>query len=110
MRSWDNKGSQVHYSRLGSRPELIKYRVEVPAAGEYELTAQLATVSFKQDIIFRMNREDPVTHPIPYTQGMWGEMQPLRVKLDEGKNTISVTARATNRGVTFKSFQLKPVK
>jgi hypothetical protein len=41
---------------------------------------------------------------------MWGEMQPLRVKLDEGKNTISVTARATNRGVTFKSFQLKPVK
>jgi hypothetical protein len=110
MRSWDNKGSQVHYSRLGSRPELIKYRVEVPAAGEYELTAQLATVSFKQDMIFRMNREDPVTHPIPYTQGMWGEMQPLRVKLDEGKNTISVTARATNRGVTFKSFQLKPVK
>ena len=110
MRSWENKGSQVHYSRLGSRPELIKYRIEVPAAGEYELTAQLATVSFKQEMIFRMNREDPVTHPIPYTKGMWGEMEPLRVKLEEGKNTISVTARATNRGVSFKSFQLKPVK
>lgn len=110
MRSWGNKGSQLHYSRLGSRPELVKYRFEVPKAGEYELTAQLSTVSFKQEIIVRVNREEPVTHAIPYTKGMWAETQPLKLKLEEGKNTISITARAPNRGFSIKSFQLKPVK
>ncbi len=110
MKSWDEKDFQLHYSRLGSRPELVKYRVEVPAAGEFELTAQLATVSFKQELIFRINREEPVTHGIPYTKGLWGQMPPLKVKLEEGRNTISMTARAPNRGVTFKSFSLKPVK
>jgi hypothetical protein len=110
MRTWDNKASQLHYSRLGSRPELVKYRIEAPAAGEYELTAQISTVSYKQEMIIRVNREDPVTHAIPYTKGMWEETQPLKVKLDEGKNTISITARAPNRGFSIKSFQLKPVK
>jgi len=110
MRSWGNKGSQLHYSRLGSRPELVKYRFEVPTAGEYELTAQLSTVSFKQEIIVRVNREEPVTHAIPYTKGMWAETQPLKLKLEEGKNTISITARTPNRGFSIKSFQLKPVK
>jgi len=110
MKSWDNKGSQLHYSRLGTRPELIKYRLEVPAAGEYELTAQLSTVSFKQEMIIRVNREEPVTYAIPYTKGMWAESQPLKVKLDEGKNILSITARVPNRGFSIKSFQLKPVK
>jgi hypothetical protein len=110
MKTWDEKDFQLHYSRLGERPELVKYRIEVPAAGEYELTAQLATVSFKQELIFRINRDEPVSHGIPYTKGLWGQMPPLKVKLEEGRNTISITARAPNRGVSFKSFQLKPVK
>ncbi|MFM2171972.1 MAG: hypothetical protein RI957_2201 [Verrucomicrobiota bacterium] len=109
MKSHD-KGMQLHYSRLGARPELVKYRVEVPAAGEYELTALLATVSIKQNIVVRMNREEPVTYDIPYTKGMWMKSAPLRVKLEEGRNMISITARTPNRGVSFKHFELKPVK
>lgn len=110
MKTWDEKDFQLHYSRLGSRPELVKYRIEAPAAGEYELTAQLSTVSMKQEMIFRINREEPVTHGIPYTKGSWGQMPPLKVKLEKGRNTISMTARAPNRGVSIKSFTLKPVK
>ena len=103
-------GMQLHYSRLGARPELVKYRIEVPAAGEYELTAMLATVSIKQNMVIRMNREEPVTYDIPYTKGMWMRSEPLRVKLEEGRNMISITARTPNRGISFKHFELKPVK
>jgi len=109
MKSHD-KGMQLHYSRLGARPELVKYRVEVPAAGEYELTALLATVSIKQNMIVRINREEPVTFDIPYTKGMWMKSPPLKVKLEEGRNMISITARTPNRGISIKHFELKPVK
>ncbi len=109
MKSWD-KGYQLHYSRLGSRPELFKYRVEVPAAGEYELSAQVATVSQHIEMLVRLNHDEPLPFEIPYTKGLWGNTKPIRLKLEEGRNTISVTARNGNRGVTFKQWQLKPVK
>jgi hypothetical protein len=56
-----------------------------------------------------MNREQPVSHGLPYTKGAWMEMEPLRVKLEEGRNMISITARAPNRGISIKHFELKPV-
>jgi len=107
--SWED-GYQLHYSRLGTQPELFKYRIEVPADGEYELTANAATVSRNVELLVRINRDDPVPFDVPYTKGMWEMTKPLRVKLSEGRNTISVTARASNRGVSIKHWQLKPVK
>lgn len=107
--SWED-GYQLHYSRLGAQPELFKYRVELPADGEYELTAQAATVSPNVELLVRLNRDDPVPFAIPYTKGMWETSEPLRIKLSEGRNTISVTARTPNRGVSIKHWQLKPVK
>lgn len=107
--SWD-AGFQLHYSRLGTQPELFKYRVEVPADGEYELSAHVATVSPHVELLVRLNREEPVPFAIPYTRGMWEASGPLRVRLSEGRNTISVTARAPNRGVSIKHWQLEPVK
>jgi hypothetical protein len=106
----NDKGSQLHYSRLGKLPELVKYRVEVPAAGAYELSALVAIVSNKQELLVRVNRDDPAPFGLPYTKGMWMTTEPLKVALDEGRNTISITARAPNRGVSIKQFQLKPVK
>lgn len=109
MKSQD-KGMQLHYSRLGARPELVKYRIDVPASGEYELTALLATVSIKQNMVIRINRDEPITYDIPYTKGMWMKSSPLKIKLEEGRNMISITARTPNRGISFKHFELKPVK
>jgi hypothetical protein len=109
MKSHD-KGMQLHYSRLGARPELVKYRLEVPTAGVYELSALLASVSIKQNMVIRINREEPVTYDVPYTKGMWMKSAPLKVKLEEGRNMISITARTPNRGISFKHFELKPVK
>jgi len=109
LESW-GKGYQLHYSRLGQRPELFKYRVEVPAAGEYELGAEVATVSRGIEMLVRVNRDEPVPFAMPYTEGMWKATQPVKLKLEEGRNTISVTARTPNRGVSIKSWTLKPVK
>lgn len=109
LKSWD-EGYQLHYSRLGSQPELFKYRIELPAAGEYELTCQAATVSPNLEVLVRVNREEPGPFAMPYTKGMWETSKPIRLKLDEGRNVISVTARTPNRGVSIKNWQLKPVK
>lgn len=109
LKSWEN-GYQLHYSRLGQRPELFKYRVELPAEGEYELTADVATVSLNGEMLVRINRDEPLPFAIPYTKGFWSPSKPIRIKLSEGRNTISMTARTPNRGVSIKNWYLKPVK
>lgn len=109
LKSWDD-GYQLHYSRLGQRPKLFKYRVEVPAEGEYELSAMAATVSPHHQVLVRINRDEPVPFAMPYTKGLWANSDSIKVKLSEGRNTISVTARTPNRGVSLKNWQLKPVK
>lgn len=109
LKSWE-EGYQLHYSRLGQRPELFKYRVEVAAEGEYELTALAATVSPNLDILVRVNRDEPVPFTMPYTKGFWESSAPVKVKLAEGSNVISISARTPNRGVSIKNWQLKPVK
>jgi hypothetical protein len=109
LKSWD-EGYQLHYSRLGSRPELFKYRIEAPADGEYELSAKVATVSPDLRVLVRINRDDPAPFAVPYTKGMWETSKPMKVKLSEGRNVISITARTPNRGVSIKEWKLVPVK
>ncbi len=109
LKSWE-EGHQLHYSRLGQRPELFKYRIEVPADGEYELTALAATVSQNLQILVRVNRDEPVPFSMPFTKGFWENSAPVKVKLTEGNNIISITARTPNRGVSIKNWQIKPVK
>ena len=109
MKSWSG-GTQVHYARLGNRPELLKYRFEAPAAGKCVLTARVATVAMNQCWLVRVNRTRPVKVDLPYTKGMWEETEPLTVALSEGRNTLSLTCRAPNRGVSIREFTLKPVR
>lgn len=109
LKSWD-EGHQLHYARLGQRPELFKYRIEVPAEGDYELTAVAATVSPSVEVLVRINRDEPAPFAIPYTKGFWETSEPVKIRLSEGRNMISVTARTPNRGVSIKEWKLKPVK
>ena len=109
LNSWDG-GMQLHYQRMGNRPELLKYTVEVPAAGKYELTFNVCTVSEKYPVIARLNRRTLVNTMVPYTKGSWQRTEPEIIELREGRNTLQFTCRAPNRGVSIKEFQLKPVK
>lgn len=108
MASWEG-GAQLHFARLG-RPELVKYRFEAPAAGKYEMTARVATVAIEQSWLVRINRERPVPARLPHTLGFWQVTEPVTIELQEGLNTLSLTCRAPNRGVTIKEFTLTPVR
>ena len=107
--SWDG-GMQIHYQRLGKRPELLKYTVEITAAGKYEMTMKVCTVSKPAPVIARLNRRTLVNKTLPYTKGSWERTKPEIIELREGRNTIQLTFRAPNRGVSIKDFQLKPVQ
>ena len=108
LNSYDG-GMQLHYQRLGSQPEILKYSVEVPSAGKYEMTMNVCTVSEEDPVIARLNRRTIVNTILPYTKGTWQRTKPETIELREGRNTIQFTYRAPNRGVSFKDFQLKPL-
>ncbi len=109
LNSWEG-GMQIHYQRLGNRPEILRYTVELPAAGKYELSLNVSTVSQQYEVIARLNRRTLVNLMLPYTKGNWQRTKPQAIELREGRNTIMLTFRAPNRGVSIKEFQLKPVK
>lgn len=109
LNSW-GEGMQIHYQRNGNRPEILRYDVEAPTAGKYEVSALVSTVSFGQDATLRINRRTIVEVKLPYTKGMWEQSEPEVIELREGRNSIMVTFRAPNRGVSIKHFQFKPVK
>ena len=60
--------------------------------------------------IFRVNRRELVDVKLPYSKGMWTQSEPQVINLREGRNSIMVTFRAPNRGVSIKQFELKPVQ
>ena len=109
LNSYDG-GMQLHYQRLGSQPEILRYSVEVPSAGKYEMTMNVCTVSEEDPVIARLNRRTIVNTILPYTKGTWQRTKPETIELREGRNTIQFTYRAPNRGVSFKDFQLKPLE
>jgi hypothetical protein len=110
LNSWGDEGMQLHYQRLGNRPEILRYTVQSPVAGKYEITAKIATVSVQQTVILRLNRRAFVNLSLPYTKGLWKQTDPKIIELREGSNSFMFTLRAPNRGVSIKEFQLKPMK
>ncbi|MEO0476674.1 MAG: hypothetical protein AAF085_12005, partial [Planctomycetota bacterium] len=106
------EGMQIHYQRMGgSRPEIMRYYVEAPAAGKYEISALVSTVSHEgSDVTYRINRRTIVEATLPYTKGMWEQSDGKEIELREGRNSIMITFRAPNRGISIKSLQFTPVK
>jgi hypothetical protein len=101
-------GIQLHYSLGGGRPELMRYQFEVPAAGKYDLTAHVVTVTLDQSLMLRLNRKTMVDIAVPYTIGMWKDSEPVTIELNEGKNTLEFTAKPGNKGISIKAFTLTP--
>lgn len=110
MRTIDDDGVQVHYSLGGGRPELLKYDVELPAAGKYAFVARVCTVTVDREFLLRVNRRTLVNIALPYTKGMWEDTQPAMLDLAAGRNTLMFTIEPPNKGVSIKQFKLKPVK
>ncbi|MGB1123914.1 MAG: hypothetical protein ACPG4Q_01795 [Phycisphaeraceae bacterium] len=104
-------GMQIHYLRMGSRPEVLRYYVEAPAAGKYQISALVSTVSPEgSDVTYRINRRAIVETKMPYTKGNWDLSEGQEIELREGRNSIQITFRKPNRGISIKALQFKPVK
>ena len=100
---------QVHYGLAGQRPELLRYTIEIPKAGKYEFSAHVCTVTMDQKFLLRVNRRTLVDVDIPYTKADWMDTEPVELELIEGRNRISFTQYAPNKGISIKFFKLTPV-
>jgi hypothetical protein len=103
-------GMQVHYGLIGQRPELLSYTVDVPKAGKYGFTAHVCTVTLERKFLLRVNRRTLVDVDIPYTKADWMDTKPVELEMKEGRNRISFTQYAPNKGVSIKYFNLKPME
>lgn len=94
---------------LGTHSSMA-YTVDVPAAGNYTLTARVVTSNVNQSLQLGVNGdESPVHIALPFTIGAWGESEPVAIKLKQGRNTLHFWRdKAPQYGVALKHFTLKP--
>ncbi len=117
-------GMHLHYKRW-EMPEPLVYEVEVPAAGNYALTANVVTVNREQFFLVTANdAKEPVRMEMPYTVGKWGATAPVTVSLSKGMNKLTFNrtvipdfikegykfAGPEYGGITVKEFTLKLLK
>ena len=108
MRSYDDSFVQMHYNLAGSRPELRSYSFELPAAGTYDFTATVVTVTVDRSFVIRANRRNLHEIDAPFTLGEWMETKPVPMDLKEGRNRLQITLETPNKGLTIKEFKLTP--
>ncbi len=104
-------GIQVHFGQQAGA-DILEYTIDAPQAGKYHLTANLVTPAPKQHLFLKVNdATDRIDVQLPYTIGMWGELEPVEIELVQGKNTLSFhRSHYFQRGVTIRDFNLTPVK
>jgi hypothetical protein len=109
MQTIDGGDVQVHYALGSARPEMLKFKVEAPADGKYEHTAEVCTLTIGREFMLRLNRRTLVNITLPYTKGDWAETKPMPVDLKQGANSFQFTIKAPNKGLSIRKFKLKPV-
>ena len=108
MHTIDGNEVQVHYALGAAQPEMLKYSVDAPVDGKYELTAEVCTVTMGREFMLRLNRRTMVDIPLPYTKGYWSETKPVLIDLKKGSNSFQFTVKAPNKGLSIRKFKLKP--
>ena len=88
-----------------------QYAFEAPQAGQYALTARVATVQKGQQFIFAANASGMLAEvAVPYSKGMWAQTPPVKLTLVKGQNVLSFELKEGSRGVTISDFTLTAVK
>jgi hypothetical protein len=105
MRSFTG-GMQIH-AFGGFKTE---YKVKASRAGNYLLTAKVATAQTGQKFLFTVNNGQPIEKAVPYTIGIWQTTEAVPVALKSGSNTLNFAIAEGSRGVTIKEFTLTPAK
>ncbi len=90
----------------------FEYKVVVPQAGDYSITAQVVTAHYNQRLnISAGNGGSAELLQFPFTLGKWQESKPIILTLAEGENTLRFWRnRPPQYGLAIKHFTLTPVK
>jgi formylglycine-generating enzyme required for sulfatase activity len=93
-----------------ARKAQLEYKVNVPRAGEYEVTAKVVTVNYSQNMFLSVNgSKEEEKLMMPYTCGKWMDSDPVTVTLKAGENTLAFSRdNPPQYGMAVKSFTLKP--
>ena len=88
------------------------YEVEVEAAAEYYLTANITTWHMNTHLFLNTNSTaaKPIEVPVYYTVGYWNITQPVEVQLVKGTNVLKFDRGHSTRELAFKSFSLSKTK
>ena len=111
MRSF-GEGFQLHYNRTGGANQEFEYTFEVPKAGTYELTALVATPSWKQHLFVSTNgSKEKADIAMPHTVGMWETTAPVELTLAAGRNVLTFSREHKDlKGVSIKELTLTPAR
>jgi len=103
-------GKQVYSPKYGTgwgTPPRIEYAVEVPKSGIYGLTMRTAVVNHEQSIEVAVGADQPISVQVPNTHGLWGTTPEVDVRLQKGKQTLTLTRPASQRGLALRWLELK---
>jgi hypothetical protein len=89
---------------------LTEYVIDVPQAGEYDLSTRFVTVNYDQHLIVSANDGDPIHVQLPFSNGKWLNSKPVRLQLKQGKNTLRFWRyNPPQQGLAVKSHALRLV-
>ncbi|MEI8371670.1 MAG: carbohydrate-binding protein [Planctomycetota bacterium] len=98
-------GKQVNFQK-SVKDSWVEYALDVPAAGVYALVFRVATPNLGQVFDIHSGSDKPTVLEIPNTTGVWATTQPVEIKLEQGKQTLKISA-PFQRGVAVKWLELK---
>jgi len=90
----------------------FEYKITVPRAGKYTLTAQVVTANYNQRLNVSANdAESEIAIEMPFTVGEWRDFEPVTLTLKKGENALQFSrSKPPQYGLAIKSFALKPVR
>ncbi len=90
----------------------MEYKVTVPRAGKYALTARVVTANYDQRLnVSAGDANSELVMEMPFTVGTWQQSEPVTLILTEGENTLRFWRdQPPQYGLAVKDFTLTPVK
>jgi hypothetical protein len=99
-------GKQVNFEK-NMESSWMEYTLDVPAAGMYGLEMRVAAPNLDQVLDVSSGTNKLATVKVPNTTGLWGTTPAVDIKLEKGKQTLTISA-PFQRGIAVRWLELKP--
>lgn len=99
-------GKQVNFQAWVENG-FVEYVLDVPTAGMHNVTIHVAAPNDDQVLQVASGNNEPATIDVPNTTGLWGTTEAVAIKLEEGEQTLRLSA-PSQRGVAVHSLELRP--